>query len=75
MGSVGDSFDNAMAESFFAGFKREAVDGEHFATKTEARAAVFEWIIWYNTTRLHSAIDYRPPIEYERHLTKQLLAA
>jgi transposase InsO family protein len=75
MGSVGDSYDNAMAESFFAGFKREAVDGEHFATKTEARAAVFEWTIWYNTTRLHSALDYRPPVEYERHLTEQLLAA
>jgi transposase InsO family protein len=75
MGSVGDSFDNAMAESFFASFKREAVDGEHFATKAEARAAVFEWLIWYNATRLHSALDYRPPIEYEQHLTEQLLAA
>lgn len=75
MGSVGDSFDNAMAESFFASLKREAVDGEHFVTKTEARVAVFEWINWYNTTRLHSALDYRPPIEYERHLTEQLLAA
>ncbi len=50
-------------------------DGEHFATKAEARAAVFQWIVWYNTTRLHSALDYRAPIEYEQHLTKQLLAA
>lgn len=76
---------NAMAESFFAGFKREAVDGEHFATKdhvmtkdttaAQARAAVFEWIIWYNARRLHSSLGQRPPIEYEQHLTDQLLAA
>jgi len=75
MGSVGDSYDNAMAESFFSGFKREAVDGEHFATKDQARAAVFEWIIWYNARRLHSSLGQRPPIEYEQHLTDQLLAA
>jgi len=75
MGSVGDSYDNAMAESFFAGSKREAVNGEHFVTKAEARAAVFEWIIWYNTRRLHSALGYRPPIEYEQHLLEQLRAA
>ena len=75
MGSVGDSFDNAMAESFFASFKREAVYHEHFTTMAEARAAVFEWLIWYNATRLHSALDYPPPIDYEQHITEQLLAA
>jgi len=68
MGTVGDSYDNAMAESFFASLKRELVDDEHFATRTEARAAVFEWLIWYNTDRLHSALQYRPPVEYEQHL-------
>lgn len=70
MGSVGDSYDNAMAEAIWAGFKREAVDGERFATKAEARAATFAWVIWYNTTRLHSSLGQRPPVEYE-----QLLAA
>jgi len=64
-----------MAESFFSGFKREAVDGEHFATKEQACAAVFQWIIWYNARRLHSSLGHRPPIEYEQHLTDQLLAA
>ena len=68
MGTVGDSYDNAMAESFFASLKRELVDDEHFATRADARAAVFEWLIWYNTDRLHSAIHYRPPVEYEQHL-------
>jgi transposase InsO family protein len=68
MGTVGDSYDNAMAESFFASLKRELVDDEHFATRAEARAAVFEWLIWYNTDRLHSSLEYRPPVEYEHHL-------
>jgi len=75
MGSVGDSYDNAMAESFFASLKRELVDDEHFATRTEARAAVFEWLIWYNTDRLHSALEYQPPVEYEQHLTNHLQQA
>ena len=60
---------NAMAESFFASLKRELIDDEHFATRAEARAAVFEWLIWYNADRLHSALEYQPPLEYEQHLT------
>jgi hypothetical protein len=68
MGTVGDSYNNAMAESFFASLKRELVDDEHFATRAEARAAVFEWLIWYNNDRLHSALQYRPTVEYEQHL-------
>jgi transposase InsO family protein len=75
MGTVGDSYDNAMAESFFASLKRELVDDEHFTTRAEARAAVFEWLIWYNTDRLHSSLQYRPPIEYEHHLTHHLQQA
>jgi len=75
MGTVGDSYDNAMAESFFASLKRELVDDEHFATRAEARAAVFEWLNWYNTDRLHSALHYRPPVEYEHHLTNHLQQA
>jgi transposase InsO family protein len=75
MGTVGDSYDNAMAESFFASLKRELVDDEHFCTRAEARAAVFEWLIWYNAERLHSALDYQPPVEYEHHLTKHLQQA
>ena len=70
MGTVGDSHDKAMAESFFASFKREAVDDEYFATRAEARATVFEWLTWYNTDRLHSSLGYRPPVEYEQHLNQ-----
>jgi len=65
MGTVGDSYDNSMAESFFASLKRELVDDAHYSTKLEARTAVFEWIIWYNTERLHSSIGYVPPKEFE----------
>jgi transposase InsO family protein len=75
MGTVGDSYDNAMAESFFASLKRELVDDEHFATRAEARTAVFEWLVWYNTDRLHSSLDYRPPVEYEQHVTNHLQQA
>jgi transposase InsO family protein len=65
MGSVGDSFDNAMAESLWSSLKRELVDDAHFATKEEARLAVFEWITWYNNERLHSSLDYMSPREFE----------
>jgi transposase InsO family protein len=66
MGSVGDSYDNAMAESFFSSLKRELVDEAHFSTKTEARTLVFQWIIWYNRQRLHSSLGYLPPEEFEQ---------
>jgi transposase InsO family protein len=54
-----------MAESFFVSFKREVVDGEHFATRAEARAEIFGWCVWYNATGLHTSIGKRPPIEFE----------
>lgn len=49
-----------MAESFFSGFKREVIDGEHFATRAQARVAIFTWLNWYNRTRLHSSIGNCP---------------
>ena len=66
MGSVGDSYDNALAESFFSSLKRELVDDAHFSTKAEARTLVFQWIIWYNRQRLHSSLGYLPPEEFEQ---------
>lgn len=56
MGTVGDAFDNAMAESFFASLECELIDRKTFKTRTEARLAVFTWIEgWYNPRRCHSA--------------------
>lgn len=66
MGSVGDCFDNAMCESFFATLECELLDRQRFATQTDARIAVFDFIEgWYNTHRRHSALDYKSPMRYE----------
>lgn len=67
MGSVGDCYDNAMAESFFASLECEFLDKHHFKTQAEAKSVVFEWIEgWYNISRLHSALTYLSPIDFER---------
>ena len=72
MGSVGDCFDNAMCESFFATLECELLDRGSFRTQVEARMAVFEFIEgWYNPHRRHSAIDYLSPINYERNHQSQ----
>jgi putative transposase len=72
MGSVGDAYDNAMAESFFATLECELLDRTRFATQAEARMAVFEWIEgWYNPLRRHSSIGYLSPNEFERWHTEE----
>lgn len=72
MGSVGDAYDNAMAESFFATLERELLNRRRFRTQTEARLAVFEWIEgWYNPHRRHSSLGYLSPVNYERRLMTQ----
>ena len=54
-------------ESFFASLKKELVHGAEFATRAEARAALFEYIeVFYNRVRRHSALGYLSPDEYER---------
>jgi transposase InsO family protein len=71
MGTVGDSYDNAMAESLWSSLKRELVDDAYIAATAEARLAIFEWLTWYNTERLHSSLNYMPPREYEESLQDQ----
>ncbi len=66
MGSVGDSYDNALAESFFASLETELIDRSSWRTRAEARAAVFEWIsTFYNRARRHSALGYLSPEAFE----------
>lgn len=66
MGSVGDCFDNAMCESFFASLECELIDRRTFRTRAEARLAIFEFIEgWYNIRRRHSALGYVSPAEFE----------
>jgi putative transposase len=73
MGSVGDAYDNALCESFFATLECELIDRRRFQSQAEARMAVFDFIEgFYNPRRRHSALDYVSPVEYER---KYALAA
>ena len=67
MGSVGDAYDNAMCESFFATLECELLDRDRFRTPADARRAIFDFIEgWYNPRRRHSALDYLSPIIFER---------
>jgi putative transposase len=67
MESVGDCFDNAMAESFFATLETELLDRTTFRNHNEARIAIFDYIeTFYNKTRRHSGIGHLSPIEFER---------
>lgn len=65
-GSIGDAYDNAMAEAFFATLECELLDRRRLRSQAEARIAVFHFIEgFYNPTRRHSALGYLSPIEYE----------
>jgi transposase InsO family protein len=67
MSRRGNCWDNAPVESFFASLKREMVHRYQFATRPEARQALFSWIeIWYNRKRRHSALGYLSPQEFEQ---------
>lgn len=73
MGSVGDCYDNALCESFFATLECELLDRHSFRTHAEARMAVFDFIEgWHNTSRRHSGIGYLSPINYERTYEQSL---
>ncbi len=67
VGSVGDCYDNALCESFFATLECELLDRRRFRSQADARMAVFSFIEgWYNPRRRHSALGYLSPVEYER---------
>jgi transposase InsO family protein len=66
VGRTGVCWDNAVAESFWSSLKREAIQGQVFKTRAEARRAIFRWINWYNGTRLHTSLNGIPPIEWEQ---------
>lgn len=67
MGSVGDAYDNAMCESFFATLECELLERERFRNQAEAKMRVFDFIEgWYNPHRRHSALGYESPSAFER---------
>ena len=71
MGTVGDAYDNAMAESFFAGLECELIDRRVWQTKTQARLDIFTWIeAWYNPRRRHSGVGQMSPNNFERKHTE-----
>ena len=66
MGSIGDAYDNAMAESFFSSLQRELLDEHRWATRRQLALAVFEWIeAWYNPRRRHSYCKMLSPADYD----------
>ena len=67
MGSVGDAYDNAMCESFFATLETELIQRKSFRNQAEARMAVFDFIeAWYNPHRRHSSLGQMSPLNFER---------
>ena len=75
MGSKGDCFDNAVAESFFATLEKDLLRRRSFATRQDARTAVFDYIeTFYNPIRLHSTLGYLSPVEYEKIIKEEKAA-
>ena len=69
MGSVGDAYDNAMSESFFATLEAELLNRRRFGVRPKLKRACFSYIEgWYNPVRLHSGLGYRSPIAYEAEM-------
>ena len=68
MSRVGDCWDNAPVESFFSGLKREAMPDGGWATRAVAQFALADHLEFYNRRRLHSANDYRSPVDTEAAL-------
>jgi putative transposase len=66
VGSVGDAYDNALAESFLDSFKTELIADRVWRTRTQLELAVVEYIGWFNDSRLHQALGDLPPSEFER---------
>jgi len=64
-GSVGDAYDNAMAESFVDSFKTELIADRVWRTRGQLELAIVEWVGWFNNDRLHESLGDRPPAEVE----------
>ena len=76
MGTIGDAFDNAMAESFFGTLQLELLDRHTWATRRELANAIFEYIeAFYNPRRRHSSIGDLSPVEFESRYTDAAIAA
>ena len=71
IGSVGDAYDNAMAESFVDSFKTELIRDRVWRTRSQLELAIVEYVAWFNNERLHTSLEGIPPAEYElEHATR-----
>ena len=71
IGSIGDAFDNAMAESFIDTFKTELIADRVWRTRSQLELAIVEWVAWFNTQRLHESLGDIPPAEFEALYARQ----
>ncbi len=65
VGSTGDAYDNALAESFVDSFKTELIADRVWRTRSQLELAIVEWVGWFNAARLHSALDDLSPRQFE----------
>ena len=70
-GSVGDWYDNALAENVNGSYKNELIHTRRWDDVVEVEIATFEWVNWWNETRLHQSLGYRTPFEVEDALWEQ----
>ena len=66
VGSVGDAYDNALAESFVDSFKTELIADRVWRSRSQLELAVVEYLSWFNNARLHESLGDIPPAEYEQ---------
>jgi putative transposase len=65
VGSVGDAYDNALAESFVDSFKTELIADRVWRSRSQLELAIVEYVAWFNTSRLHESLDDLPPAQFE----------
>ena len=76
MGSIGDCFDNSMAESFFGTLQLELLDRHRWTSRQELASAIFDYVeAFYNPRRRHSSIGHLSPVEFESRHTVEADAA
>lgn len=67
MSRRGNCWDNACSETLFGSLKVERLHGQHFKTRREAKDETIDWLLWYNSTRMHSTLGYVSPMQFEQH--------
>ena len=70
-GTVGDLYDNALAENVNGSYKNELIHTRRWDNVVEVEIATFEWVSWWNEDRLHQSLGYRTPVEVETEFWKK----